>query len=163
MRFHEPRSEVFQLFSALSLRKFPCSQAIIVGIPATPRVSMQRSWVVAYDAKCGPCTSFKRAVGFLDPKRRIAFIPLAVAVQNGCSSRFLPPEGCRSFHAILPDGTVYERCLGAPGPPLIATTRTPLLELRQVRPRRHEGARLGLRHPLEAPRLGFLPRPVGDR
>lgn len=75
---------------------------------------MQRSWVVAYDAKCGPCTSFKRALGFLDPKRRIAFIPLAVAVQNGSLKQVPPSRRLSSFHAILPDGTVMSGASALP-------------------------------------------------
>ncbi|MDA4121558.1 MAG: DUF393 domain-containing protein [Thaumarchaeota archaeon] len=67
---------------------------------------MQCSCVVAYDSKCGPCTSFKRALRFLDPNRRIAFVPLSEAVLNGSLRQVPPSRRLSSFHAILPDGAV---------------------------------------------------------
>ena len=75
---------------------------------------MQRSCVVAYDDKCGPCASFKRALHFLDPNRRIAFVPLSEAVQNGSLQQVPPSRRLSSFHAILPDGTLMSGASALP-------------------------------------------------
>ncbi len=63
-------------------------------------------YILAYDADCGPCTSFKRLVDFLDTYRVIDFMSLVDANKLGLLDNV--PESTRfnSFHLISPDGVI---------------------------------------------------------
>ena len=63
-----------------------------------------RRYLLAYDADCGPCTNFKRAVVFLDSYQRITPIPLAQADSEGILDRIPASRRHRSFHLVAPDG-----------------------------------------------------------
>ncbi len=60
-------------------------------------------YVLAYDSDCGPCTRFRRAVGFLDTRHRIGFVPLDRADREGLLERVPAEMRHRSFHLVLPD------------------------------------------------------------
>jgi len=85
----------------------------------------------------------------------------------GSCTEWLAPTGPSLSEAVLlprntPGRHLDERCFGAAGPPRVVAARTLHLELRQVGPWRHEGPGLGLRDPLKASRLRFVPRPSVD-
>ncbi|MDG6919955.1 MAG: DUF393 domain-containing protein [Nitrososphaerota archaeon] len=62
-------------------------------------------YTLAYDADCGPCASFRRAVGFLDPARKMSYVPLAEAEQAGTLDAVPERKRRTSFHLISDDGT----------------------------------------------------------
>lgn len=62
--------------------------------------------LLVYDADCGPCTRFRDAVGLLDPKREIRFVPLDEAEERGVLAGVPPGLRRRSFHLITPRGEV---------------------------------------------------------
>lgn len=59
-----------------------------------------RLFVVAYDATCGPCSAFKRAVGALDASRRLWFVPLEVADRSGMLDAVEEYSRYASFHLL---------------------------------------------------------------
>lgn len=61
-------------------------------------------YALAYDSDCGPCTAFRNAVGFLDPKRKIHFVGLQEAQRTGLLSGVRADMKGRSFHLISPEG-----------------------------------------------------------
>jgi predicted DCC family thiol-disulfide oxidoreductase YuxK len=70
--------------------------------------SRASGFVLAYDADCGPCSSFKDAVGFLDARKRLSFISLEEADASGSLARIPPASRYSSFHLILPvPGVVF--------------------------------------------------------
>lgn len=74
-------------------------------------------YVLAYDADCGPCTRFRRVVGFLDAGRRISFISLTQADRDGVLDQVPAVMRHRSFHLAIPGGRVLS---GAEAiPPLV--------------------------------------------
>jgi predicted DCC family thiol-disulfide oxidoreductase YuxK len=74
---------------------------------------MQR-YLLAYDADCGPCTRFKRAIGFLDSYQRINPIPLTEADSEGVLDGVPPSRRHRSFHLVTPGGGVLSGAAAIP-------------------------------------------------
>ena len=60
---------------------------------------------IVYDANCGPCMTFKRAIDFLDYKHRLIFVPLKDAEDRGLLAVIAPPVRWRSFHLLKADGS----------------------------------------------------------
>jgi len=73
---------------------------------------------VIYDADCGQCSSFKRAIDFLDVHGRIDFKSLIDADKGGFLDKIPPPLKHKSFHLILPEG---ETLSGAKAVPRLMT------------------------------------------
>lgn len=73
---------------------------------------------MVYDADCGPCRRFKRAVELLDRCHRFAFVSLRDADANGNLNAVPPRLRYRSFHLISPDGEVLS---GANALPALAS------------------------------------------
>jgi predicted DCC family thiol-disulfide oxidoreductase YuxK len=67
--------------------------------------SMSR-YRLAYDADCGPCTKFKRAIGFLDSYHRISPISLVEADSLGMLDKVPAARRHRSFHLVAPNGEI---------------------------------------------------------
>lgn len=65
-----------------------------------------RDFVVAYDASCGPCTRFRRALEFFDIFQRIGFVSLDEANREGRLDNVPEHLRFRSFHMILPNGDI---------------------------------------------------------
>jgi predicted DCC family thiol-disulfide oxidoreductase YuxK len=67
---------------------------------------MMPSYLLAYDADCGPCTRFKHLVDFLDAYHKMAFLSLTEANERGLLNRI--PESLRfeSFHLISTNGDI---------------------------------------------------------
>jgi predicted DCC family thiol-disulfide oxidoreductase YuxK len=61
-------------------------------------------FILAYDADCGPCTRFAHLVDILDKYKKIDFIPLTIADQQGLLDRISDTLRYRSFHLIYPTG-----------------------------------------------------------
>ncbi|MDG7019623.1 MAG: DUF393 domain-containing protein [Nitrososphaerota archaeon] len=61
-------------------------------------------YTLAYDSDCGPCTAFRRAVGFMDPRHRVRFVGLAEAEGAGVLDGIPPGSRRRSFHMISDEG-----------------------------------------------------------
>jgi len=61
---------------------------------------------VVYDADCGPCSSFKRALEAADAKRRLDFVSLQEAEEKGLLERVPSSERGLSSHLVYPDGSV---------------------------------------------------------
>ncbi|MDE1854160.1 MAG: DUF393 domain-containing protein [Thaumarchaeota archaeon] len=75
-------------------------------------------YTLVYDADCGPCTRFRKAVGFLDARDRIRFVGLNEADSSGLLEGLHPALRHRSFHLIGPSGKIWS---GAEAlPPLAA-------------------------------------------
>ena len=75
-------------------------------------------YTLAYDSDCGPCSAFRRVVGFLDPGHRMRFISLTDAERSGLLDGISPALRGRSFHMIS-DGC---RCAsGADALPVLAS------------------------------------------
>lgn len=66
---------------------------------------MRRATLV-YDSDCGPCTTFKRAVCFLDSYGHLDFSSLISADSLGLLDDVPPNRRHRSFHVVYGDGTV---------------------------------------------------------
>ncbi len=62
-------------------------------------------YTLAYDSDCGPCSRFRRAVGFLDPAHKIRFASLAEAEEAGALAAIPSGARRRSFH-IISDGGI---------------------------------------------------------
>jgi len=73
--------------------------------------------ILAYDSDCGPCTSFRNAVGFLDAHRRMDFMSLNKAEEEGLLDSIPTLRRHRSFHLIFPDGGAFS---GAKAIPVLA-------------------------------------------
>lgn len=61
---------------------------------------------MAYDADCGPCTRFRRVVGFLDAGRNLSFVSLAVADRTGVLEGVPARLRHQSFHLVSPGGEI---------------------------------------------------------
>ena len=61
-------------------------------------------YTLAYDSDCGPCTAFRRAVGFMDPRHRMRFVGLTEADGAGMLDGIPPGRRRRSFHMISDKG-----------------------------------------------------------
>ena len=64
------------------------------------------NYLLAYDADCGPCTSFKRVVDFLDVYNTIDFVSLTDANERGLLNRIPESVRLKSFHLIFPNGEI---------------------------------------------------------
>lgn len=73
---------------------------------------------LVYDGGCGPCSAFKALVAFLDPGRRLRFVPLADAERAGMLSTIRADLRWRSFHLVSSDGAATS---GARALPLLAS------------------------------------------
>jgi predicted DCC family thiol-disulfide oxidoreductase YuxK len=62
--------------------------------------------VLAYDADCGPCTSFKHFVHFIDTQRQVDFISLIEADETGLLDKIPRSARHASFHLVFPDGEI---------------------------------------------------------
>jgi predicted DCC family thiol-disulfide oxidoreductase YuxK len=60
--------------------------------------SSPSKYILAYDADCGPCTRFARVVNSLDKYKKIGFMLLTIADQEGLLDRI--PVTIR-FRAII--------------------------------------------------------------
>jgi predicted DCC family thiol-disulfide oxidoreductase YuxK len=60
------------------------------------------SYLLAYDAACGPCSRFKAVVDFLDARGVIEFISLGQAEEAGLLESVSPSVRYDSFHLIGP-------------------------------------------------------------
>ncbi|MDG6915467.1 MAG: DUF393 domain-containing protein [Nitrososphaerota archaeon] len=59
-----------------------------------------RVFAVAYDASCGPCSAFRRAVGALDTGRRLRFVSLEEAEASGMLDSLDAGARYSSFHLV---------------------------------------------------------------
>jgi predicted DCC family thiol-disulfide oxidoreductase YuxK len=66
--------------------------------------SSSSKYILAYDADCGPCARFAYVVNGLDKYKKIDFISLTIADQQGLLDRISVPLRYRSFHLISPNG-----------------------------------------------------------
>lgn len=62
--------------------------------------------ILAYDAGCGPCASFRGAVEFFDLRKKIRYISLESAEIRGLLETVAPELRYRSFQLVLEDGRV---------------------------------------------------------
>jgi predicted DCC family thiol-disulfide oxidoreductase YuxK len=56
--------------------------------------------ILAYDADCGPCATFKAVIKLLDVRGKLTFIPLVEAEEQGLLSGIQPDVRHQSFHLI---------------------------------------------------------------
>ncbi len=63
-------------------------------------------FLLAYDASCGPCDRFRRAVAFLDSRGRFEYVPLEEADSEGLLDAVPRSLRYRSFHLMTPSGVV---------------------------------------------------------
>jgi predicted DCC family thiol-disulfide oxidoreductase YuxK len=64
------------------------------------------SYVLLYDADCGPCTRFRKAIEFFDSHRHIRYLSLIEGDERGFLAEVPINLRHRSFHLISPDGAV---------------------------------------------------------
>ncbi len=67
---------------------------------------LSSKYIVAYDADCGPCTRFRKAVDVLDIYQKIDFISLTKADQKGLLDKIPASLRYNSFHLICQNGEV---------------------------------------------------------
>ena len=72
-------------------------------------------YTLVYDDGCGPCTRFRNAVEFLDPRRRIEYAGLDEEDGSGRLDSVPVSRRHGSFHLISPEGGVTSGA-GALGP-----------------------------------------------
>ena len=63
-------------------------------------------YILVYDSDCGPCSRFRDAVGFLDPRHRMGYLGLDEAEGLGLLSTVPPARRRRSFHLVSDEGGV---------------------------------------------------------
>lgn len=61
-------------------------------------------YTLVYDAGCGPCTTFRNAVYFLDARHRMAYAGLDAAEERGLLSTVPEGQRRRSFHLVPGSG-----------------------------------------------------------
>jgi predicted DCC family thiol-disulfide oxidoreductase YuxK len=61
--------------------------------------------ILAFDDSCGPCSSFKAIVGFLDARGRIEFVPLERAAESELLQDVPPAARFASFHLVAPSSS----------------------------------------------------------
>lgn len=83
--------------------------------PALPSESSMRDFLLAYDASCGHCGRFKRALALFDIFQRIDFVSLAEADKEGKLANLPESVRFRSFHVILPCGEIRSGADVLPG------------------------------------------------
>jgi predicted DCC family thiol-disulfide oxidoreductase YuxK len=67
---------------------------------------MMPSYLLAYDADCGPCIRFKRLVDFLDRYHTIDFLSLTDANERGLLNSIPQSLRFESFHLISTNGDI---------------------------------------------------------
>jgi len=72
-------------------------------------------WVLLYDADCGPCTSFKRAVDFMDADGRLDFLSIKQGEELGLLAAVPHARRHGSFHLVSPDRRVLSGAEALPG------------------------------------------------
>jgi predicted DCC family thiol-disulfide oxidoreductase YuxK len=70
--------------------------------------------VLVYDKDCGNCTRFKRIVNTLDAHRRLDYLSLTEADENGLLDPVPRARRHRSFHLIYPEGRVISGSAAVP-------------------------------------------------
>lgn len=70
--------------------------------------------MLAYDASCGPCTTFKGVVDFLDALGRIEFLSLQEAEGSGLMNEIEPSSRYASFHLFSPASAGRRKALSGP-------------------------------------------------
>jgi predicted DCC family thiol-disulfide oxidoreductase YuxK len=60
--------------------------------------------ILVYDAECGPCSKFKRALDWLDKYNRLDYVSLTSADEIGLLDSIPISRRHRSFHLISPEG-----------------------------------------------------------
>ena len=70
---------------------------------------------LVYDADCGPCTKFRRIIGFLDIRRTLLFASLVDADSSGKLNTVPAARRHRSFHLVSPQGKVESGANALPG------------------------------------------------
>lgn len=68
--------------------------------------SSPSKYILAYDADCGPCTRFAHVVNSFDKYKKIDFMSLTIADQEGLLDRIPVTIRFRSFHLIAPNGKI---------------------------------------------------------
>ncbi|HET7391208.1 MAG TPA: DCC1-like thiol-disulfide oxidoreductase family protein [Nitrososphaeraceae archaeon] len=68
--------------------------------------SSPSKYILAYDADCGPCTRFAHVVNIFDKYKKIDFMSLTIADQEGLLDRIPVTIRFRSFHLIAPNGEI---------------------------------------------------------
>jgi len=71
--------------------------------------------LLAYDARCGPCTLFKSLVSFLEPRGRVAYLSLEEAEHGGLLDSVPWHLRYSSAHLVLTDGEVLSGANALPG------------------------------------------------
>ncbi|HUK74383.1 MAG TPA: DCC1-like thiol-disulfide oxidoreductase family protein [Nitrososphaerales archaeon] len=62
-------------------------------------------YILAYDDSCGPCSSFRAIVGFLDARKRIEFVPLETAAESELLRDVPHAARLASFHLVSPSSS----------------------------------------------------------
>jgi predicted DCC family thiol-disulfide oxidoreductase YuxK len=71
-------------------------------------------YTIVYDSGCGPCTTFRNVVGFLDASYRMEYVGLVEAEEGRKLSSIPPDLRHRSFHLIADDGSVLSGAQALP-------------------------------------------------
>jgi predicted DCC family thiol-disulfide oxidoreductase YuxK len=66
---------------------------------------LSMGYTLVYDSECGPCTTFRNLLGFLDARHRMEYVGLAEAEEGGKLSSIPPDLRHRSFHLIADNGS----------------------------------------------------------
>lgn len=61
---------------------------------------------MVYDANCGPCSKFKRAVDWFDKYNRLKYLSLEDADEDGVFDSLPVQKRHTSFHLVSPNGAV---------------------------------------------------------
>ncbi len=67
---------------------------------------MEERYLLVYDADCGPCSKFKRAIDWLDRYDRLNYISLVSADELGILNSIPRSRRHKSFHLISQDGNI---------------------------------------------------------
>ncbi|MDG6926205.1 MAG: DUF393 domain-containing protein [Nitrososphaerota archaeon] len=70
-------------------------------------MSYRPRFLLAFDADCGQCTSFKGLVSFLDLRHNLDYISLSDADERGVLQRLPERKRYSSAHLVSPDGTIF--------------------------------------------------------
>lgn len=62
-------------------------------------------YTLVYDSGCGPCTRFKGAVSFLDPRHQMRYLGIDEAESQGVLAGVPEPRRRSSFHLVSGNGT----------------------------------------------------------
>jgi predicted DCC family thiol-disulfide oxidoreductase YuxK len=78
------------------------------------RFAPKSRFVLTYDSSCGPCTTFKRLVSFLDPRGGIDYLSLEEADSQGLLDPLPRRSRYASAHLVLPNGEVLSGARAIP-------------------------------------------------